>query len=240
MVNLLWLEQYRQALAKRKLPRDYVNRLVSELADHGDDIAKENGGMAMDACSRLGEPEQLADTALHEFRQRSVLNRRPLLAFSTFVLLPLPLLTVMWFATLTAFYFAGDVLDAMGLDTEAGQRRDDVTPLQVGLLLSTLHLICTFVILAPPTALSWFYARLAGKTLRSRLWTIVPCLILALVTALATHSITHSDEPGKSMLMMGATIGRFEFRQVLQFVIPFAVGMLAMRRRERAAVLVCE
>lgn len=239
MQNTPWLEQYQQALCQRKLPSDYVNRLVSELADHGDDIAEETG-TSTDACNRLGEPDQLADAALHEFRQRSVLNRRPVLAFCTFFLLPLPSLLVLWFLSLTVWFIAGESLDSLGLDTIAGIRRDSATPLQVGLLLTALHLICLFCILAPPAILVCFYARLARRTFHRTLWTVVPCLILALLTALATHSITHSDEPGKSTLMLGAAIGKFEIRQVLQFMIPLSVGLLMMRRREHAAIPVSE
>ena len=62
MDNQPWLDSVREQLARHNLPPSYVQRFTEELGDHLDDVNEE--GMDADAFSRLGEPEQVANTAV--------------------------------------------------------------------------------------------------------------------------------------------------------------------------------
>ena len=129
MSELTWLERVEAELLVRKLPRQEVARLVTELADHLVDLvdsrsARRTKGasrhssvvfstsfsptlkedpMSMDASvvESLGSPADIADTAVREFRRRkNLLSRSSLAAFGTFALLPLPLLVAGWWITM--------------------------------------------------------------------------------------------------------------------------------------------
>ena len=80
MANLSWLDDVRQRLARQRvLPPSYVQRFVEELSDHLDDLKEES--MEVDAISRLGEPEQVADAAVAAYRRRSSPGRHPTVTF---------------------------------------------------------------------------------------------------------------------------------------------------------------
>ena len=223
MVSPLWLERYRQELSRRKLPPDYVERLVQELDDHFTDITEE--GMSTEAivCSRLGEPEVVAAAAFHEFRQRSVLNRRPLVAFSTFVLLPIPLLAFAWASVIGGLFLIGEMIP----DAE---KTMDIAPSAV--VFSDMFV--TAIVVLPPAVLAVFYAWLARKTVRRWMWTMVPCLMLAMMSGMIVHKLTFSTEPGMSMIMLGLPLGSgarfFGMTQLAQFAVPFGIGLFALRR----------
>ncbi len=68
-----WLDRVRERLAKHVLPPSYVQRFMGELTDHLEDLKEEN--MEADAVSRLGEPDQVADTAVAAYRRRPFLGR---------------------------------------------------------------------------------------------------------------------------------------------------------------------
>lgn len=230
MVSPHWLERYRQELSRRKLPPDYVERLVLELSDHFTDITEENISTEATVCSRLGEPARVAEVAVQEFRKRSILNRRPVLAFSTFVLLPIPLLTLAWVLVSAVLFLIGELIP----DETTVLR--EITPMEV----VVAHLFVNAFIVVPAAVVAVFYTRLARKTVRNRLWTMVSCLLLATVTGLIFHQQTFSEEPGKSTITVGIPIAP-HFRginstQLAQFAVPMGIGLLALRRQRFVAI----
>jgi hypothetical protein len=62
---------------------------MGELSDHLEDV-KEDG---MEAVSRLGDPEQVADDAVTAYKRRSFLGRHPVAAFLVFAISPV----IPWF-----------------------------------------------------------------------------------------------------------------------------------------------
>jgi len=84
MADSSWLDRVRERLARQLLPPSYVQRFMDELADHVNDLKEEN----MKAVSRLGDPEQVADTAVAAYRRRSFLGRHPTAAFLVFAISP--------------------------------------------------------------------------------------------------------------------------------------------------------
>ena len=64
-----WLNRVRERLVRQLLPPSYVQRFVEELSDHLEDVKED--GMDQNSSSRLGDPEQVADTAVAAYRRRS-------------------------------------------------------------------------------------------------------------------------------------------------------------------------
>ena len=90
MDDRLWLDRLRAALAGRRLPAAYAERLAQELSDHFHDLTEEK--MSTDAeIERLGDPEQVAEAALS--CRRGFFRRHRWLRMTTFVVLPVPLLS---------------------------------------------------------------------------------------------------------------------------------------------------
>lgn len=88
MQNLPWLDRVRKRLAEHGLPPTYIQRCVTELTDHLDDLKDETTGTEADVCSRLGEPEQVAGAAIVAYRRRHFLGRHPVAAFLVFAISP--------------------------------------------------------------------------------------------------------------------------------------------------------
>src|SRR5215813_8916406 len=95
-------DELRSELERQKLPRAYIERLLSELDDHFEDLLEERStsmGAARklqtkqstqdDLQQRLGEPAQLALFAGERYHGRSFWGRHPVV---TFLIGPLPLL----------------------------------------------------------------------------------------------------------------------------------------------------
>src|SRR5262249_53124449 len=117
MANHPSRDELRSELLRQKLPRAYIERLLSELDDHYQDLLEERStsmGAARklkaeqstqdDLQQRLGEPAQLALFAGEQYHARSFWGRHPIV---TFVLGPLPLLVMCWIATVFVVIWAG-------------------------------------------------------------------------------------------------------------------------------------
>lgn len=86
MANRHWLDEVQERLVKQNLPPSYVQRLIGELGDHLEDLKEEN--VEVDAISRLGEPDQVANSAVGAYRRRSFIGRHPTAAFVVFAISP--------------------------------------------------------------------------------------------------------------------------------------------------------
>ena len=101
-----WINRVRERLVRQLLPPSYVQRFVEELSDHLEDVKED--GMDHNSSSRLGDPEQVADTAVAAYRRRSFLGRHPVAAFLVFGISPVVSLVVLFFVSMQAFaYLAG-------------------------------------------------------------------------------------------------------------------------------------
>lgn len=77
------LRGLRDELLRRRLPRDYVERVTAELADHFEDIASEEPPGAMDgsaAAKRLGCRALLAGQIVRQFQRGTFCGRHPWLS----------------------------------------------------------------------------------------------------------------------------------------------------------------
>jgi hypothetical protein len=163
MANSSWLDDVQKRLAKHALPPSYVQRFMEELADHLEDLKEQ--GMEGDAASRLGEPEQVADTAVAAYRRRSFLGRHPVLtfplAFLLFAIVPVVASWFLfpWFIAVAFRVFSGN--QAINLYDH--------------------HWAFSFVIVVSSTFLSILYGELALWFGVGRKWLLTSCVVLGAV-----------------------------------------------------------
>ena len=92
------LRRLRRDLLRRGLPRNYVNRVIGEWADHLEDLSsaqlsKEADMPQTKAVDFLGSETELAEAAVLQYRARTFAGRHPVW---TFLVAPIPLLLLCW------------------------------------------------------------------------------------------------------------------------------------------------
>lgn len=219
-----WLERLRDALARRRLPAAYADRLAQELSDHFHDLTEEK--MSTEALlERLGEPDQVADAARTEYRG-GFFQRHRWLGVTAFVVLPFPLLLVGWALTLTVMGFAAELTD----------RLVQLRSLANGMTVSqefAIHLVLSAAIMLPAALLARLYVFLARRTGTRQRWAVIAGVVLAVFAGSMTSQLHLSEEPGKSSLMLGLGVGRnYTGWQISQFMAPLAVACLYGRSRK--------
>ncbi len=196
MDALRWLEELRHELARRKLPRRYVKRLVVELSDHITDFTEDS--MSTDAqdlhnpnlqsiVNRLGRPSQVAETAVAEYRRQRFSARHPLMAF---VALPILLLPLLWIAFGTGVYGLLVAGDGLGIEPPDGP---------LSRWVEIVGLFVVYGMVNVPIVLSAvFVCRLASKAALGWKWPMLGCLLLAAVaTAVYPYMrMRTADSPG--------------------------------------------
>jgi hypothetical protein len=263
--NPTWLECIEKELRSRKLPQQEVARLVAELADHLCDLAGSQGEFSpqptagthlaplptifkdepmsteANAIECLGNPAEIADTAVREFRRRkNLFSRSRLAAFVTFVLLPLPLLAFAWLASMTAISASLEcVYAALEWSGQIPRAPDDLletwfdnaTQFEV----IAVHLFLIAVLTVPAVGVAALYGRLARRTTSRWLWGLTACTLVGLGFGAAQYDLKISDQPGKSQLLFMVGIGRQPLRQCCYSVLPMCIGVLVLRRSGRNA-----
>jgi hypothetical protein len=235
--NQAYLDALRDELRRRELPREYVDRVVREIADHQQDIQEEAG--PINPTGRLGEVRRLADALVAEFRARTFCGRHPLL---TFVLAPIPVSILAWLGTLLACTWLGSV----GLPMNEHKPITDWPVFSVWCLLSLYY----FQIFAPFALVSAGLCRLAYRTGRGKRWAFVACALVAFFAASITYRCKLPDAPGTGSLSVGwllyppESISWTYFLigpQLVQFLVPLGIGAIVawrLGRRSPGAELV--
>ena len=200
--------------------------------------------MTEDALNaRLGDPAALAAQAAEEYRRSRWASRHPLLVFG---LLPLPATLLVFMATLLLFGLA-----AYGIGwVVAG----DVDDLPRPALVAFAYSVAWGVRFVPFVVLAVLFTRLYLRSRVSRWWFATAAAQILIVAGSMISLIRYSDEPGQSQWMLGfawvpmplATGGPCRsstlvgWMQVVQVVVPVAVGALLFRaaRRKQAALAV--
>lgn len=191
--------------------------------------------MEANALSQMGNPEEVATAAVTAYRRRSFLGRHTMATFCVFGLSPivmLILLVALWAAGST--WGTYEACKAMGINAERSLRNlkrldstDSVTPYVLSLLFVVIPSIATAV----------FYGKLARRLALGRKWIAVSCVVLALVVLPVFCSAKFSDVPGQSSFGVGYCLSTDIVRsychspQLLQFLIPLAIGCWFMWRR---------
>ncbi len=220
-----WLEELRAELALRKLPAAYVARLVDELSDHVTDFLEDQ--MSTDALpsgsvfDRLGAPQDVAGTAVSEFRRRTFSGRHPLLMF---VAVPIVVLCVGFVASMFGVIGAGWLWKWF----DPAMSSERLGPAAVGVV----RMLCIAVLVVPAALTAALFSWLAGRATMPRKWPIITGALLGLLVGLAQLDVSLSTQPGKSQLMFGFGFGSSTaFFHLAKFVVPLAVGLWVFSRR---------
>jgi len=180
---------------------------------------------AADPCVRLGEPQQVADTAAGEYRRRSLIGRQPAVAFLVFAVSPLLTLAAGGVAGLFLLVTAAR---GLGLIDDHGHHFGACAAASLPYLLSAATIVL------PAVVLTAVYFRLARETGIARGWILVAWLTLSVMTGLAICQVSLSDIPGHSSLTVG--LGLPPDLHILQALAPLALGAwLWPRTRARVA-----
>jgi hypothetical protein len=216
VANPPWLERLRAELGKHSLPPAYRERLEQELSDHWQDLREEIMLTETEQERRIGEAGQLALLAASAYR-RGLLERRPLLAFAAFVLLPLPVLALPWLGVLCACAGVLELLEKVG--------GKDPTALNA----TTIHsILAGVVILSCPLAAAGF-AWLARRTRSSRRWALASCLVIMAAAGLTFSEVRLSGIPGQSSLLLGVGLGHYNSWRILQLCLALPLCLLGLR-----------
>lgn len=221
-----WLRELRAELGRRKLPPLYVERLVWELSDHLHDFLEDR--MSTDAkdlhgvFDRLGAPAEVADGAASEYRRARFSRRHPVLVFVVLPILALPLL---WAASVLAVVATVKLL---GLESghvvtsdPAWQWANAVVPyFVVGLMV------------VPIAVAAWFFCRLGARASVSWKWSLVACLLLAVIGGLAMAQLALPTDTSRGSLSFGFGLSMHpSASQLLQFLLPLSIGGWAVWRQ---------
>ncbi len=223
-----WLSRVRQRLVRQLLPPSYVQRFMEELSDHVADLKEEN----MEAVSRLGDPEQVADNAVAAYRRRSFLGRHPAAAFMVFGVSPV-------LSFLTVFTLAGGVFE-LCCEQVWGDNLADLKQYEPWASLALPYFMSLLTVVIPCILASILYCHLARWLGIGKKWMLLSCAMLAVLGSMSHCFANLSPSPGHHALLWGGgipiTIGQLASvfcrpRQLLQFLIPLAIGWWFLRRK---------
>jgi len=228
MVNSSWLDDVQKRLAKHALPSSYVQRFIAELSDHLVDLKEE--GMDQNSSSRLGKPEQVADTAATAYRRRSFLGRHPLAKFLVFGISP-----IMSLVALVALVIGVLVILPEGWDRPMFAALDQFGP---SASVLEAYLGSVLVVVIPSILVSILYCWLAGRSGTGKKWMLLSCVMLAVLAALPVCTARVSSVWADCWMRIGLWrpdgIGHFYSffswtfcrpQQFMQFLVPLTVGL---------------
>jgi hypothetical protein len=246
MVSPLLFDCLRKELAKRGLPRRYVERIVQELEDHQEDILEEPA--AANVCSapeevpswrRLGDPIQLAEAIAAEFRRATFAGRHPIF---TYLAAPVPLTFLAWFGWMLLFH------PIMGwfITQEPGRGTLQWPPLFIWSVLTWYYAS----MILPSALAAGLCCRWGFRSGRAN-WSLAGCALIAVFAGSMASSMKLSAFPMESTYGVGslllipfvgyAGVDWTLIQQFLQMAVPLGIGtgfVLLHRRKVRRLLVV--
>ena len=245
-------EALRAELQKRGLPRAYIKRLLEELDDHFSDLADDlisserNRDMSAarmpdfrvnDLDERMGSPTELAIFAAEQYRARSFFGRHPIF---TFLVAPLPLLVVMWFAF--CFSIIGVCYGLSGvvyvLEHVFGSTLSYAPEDHPWVETMVMVTVSWILIVLPPLTTAWWLSRTAARNALNWRWPVVGCSLVALIAAVSKFSYRLTPPGGHGMVMLGLELmGKSSswilLRLLMKFAVALGIGLALVWREQR-------
>jgi hypothetical protein len=164
-------------LIRRGLPTDYSERAAAEIADHHRDLVDELRGHGMsqssaetEATIRLGDLRTLAKKTVGEYQRRYWCARWPLI---TFLIAPIPVLIVAWYAAAIALWLVVAALTQLNL---TGSSDIDTAISHVPLGVKYAFLASLFLVI--PALVVYVFSRLAKRAaLAPQLLFVAACIL---------------------------------------------------------------
>jgi hypothetical protein len=231
-------------LARRGLPRAYIERLVAELDDHLTDLLEERSSPmgaarklqieADNLQQRFGDPAQLAVFAAEEYHSRTFWGRHPLV---TFLFAPLPLLIAMWMAYVFTVWLVVALPAAFGVWLTGWSIPVEDHPY---LQAFSLTMFTWGLYVAPPLAAAVLLCRTYRRNALNIRWPMLGCTLLALVAAIIHFSWrlkTGSSEAEMGIFMFGFDVGSsprsFLLTYLPKFAVALGIGFLLIKHAQR-------
>ncbi len=239
MANLPWLDDVRERLAKHALPPTYIQRFLGELTDHLEDLKEENMSTEATVLSRLGEPEQIAETAVTAYRRRSFLGRHPTAAFFVFGVTPF----VSLFLVLALMVLGTRAVVTIGERLGAISDVPRLTPPGPIELAATGYLFSLLFVLIPAIFTTVAYCKLAKWLGVARTWMVASCAVVAAMSipCWGATAIDMAGHPGVLCALwipgLHGWIPPSVIRPLLQLLVPLAIGWWFMRRKHNQSQL---
>lgn len=211
-------ESLRQELLGRGLSLSYIERVISELDDHRQDLLAETFGKEAGmnsgelALGKIGEAQTLANAFTDSYRSRTFAGRHP---FWTFVVTPIPLTLLMWVGFYLAFVGLMTVLQETFGNRPLGPLGQQLGSFAFLLLFSGGKFL-------PAAASAILYSRWIRRSGRPCGWYIPSCLMIALVAACHQNRLLLPTEPGSGEFSIGFGTNL----EPLHLAIPLLVGTL--------------
>ena len=226
------LEMLQSRLIDRGLPVRYVRRLIEELQEHWEDALTEELAAGLPpaeararANRRMGEREELAQAAVEQFRQRTVLGRHPVMGVVTLAAVGLPLL------------WAGFLLTGMGGGAQILQWLDisEQSRIAAAILAAISH-VAAYWICGVAAACCYLIGRVRGL---GNAWTWTICGLIALVGSFNHVAFTAANSTGREASLLVAIMPSPSVRKL---VLILAIAVLCemvwklKRRYDLAAI----
>ncbi len=240
---------FQTELVRRGLPVEYASGAAAELADHHRDVVDElratgldNSAAETEAANRLGDRRSLVKKSVREFQRRHWCGRWPLL---TFLLGPIPLLFLIWAATMLVALCILWPLEKMGLELNAPPDGIISTGERVGLYVAQgLYLFVA------PALVMFVLARLIKRSAMGSHWLCLGAGVLAAFVGLFLFDysdVVRVDLPAdKVMMVMGLPM--FESwaatwkwythdpLHIVQFLLPLGIAAAMVLRSKQLAL----
>jgi hypothetical protein len=216
---------------------------MEELSDHFEDLKEEN--MEADAISRLGEAELVAEAAVVAYRRRNFLGRHPAAALLVFGISPVVSFVVLIVLAYVVLLATSEVCERLGIKVQ--HFLADLSRFEPFASTAMPYVMSLLTVVVPCILASILYCCLARRFDIGKKWALLSCVILAVLAAMPICSVKLSGVPGDSALTWGlpnfweAHGIRHLFstivwvvcrpRQLVQFLVPLAIGWWFMRRK---------
>jgi hypothetical protein len=221
-----WLDDVRNELQTRRLPRRYVTRLMRELSDHVLDgwerTMSKDARVVLSPLERMGSAKNVAASAENEYRRGKFAARHPILIFGVCPLLLLPILIIAMFGGSLAIL---EQLIPQPLQNDYAFSPS--VPVFVPYVMSA-------VIIANAILVSVAFAGLADRCSLRRRWPFVSALIVAAfcVCLSGMGRAKTPDHMGQVLICLGSPLhSRSPFLNLLQFIAPMIAAGVLFRRR---------
>ena len=215
-----WLSGLGPALTRRGMARADAERLVGELEDHVGDLTEVLRSKDKDAESahaaalrHLGDPQQLMEEFMSEYRARTFAGRHPVWAF---VVLPIPLLVLSHLGVGLLAALAGAAM-LQWLDRNSA------------VMMCGAYGLYWVAVVAPYVLATALYCRMAWRSGRGWKWFCAACAQFALWANCFRADMVYSPEPGQSRITLGLGFSS----ALLQTLLAVAIAALFLARMER-------
>jgi hypothetical protein len=199
------------------LPSHYVERLVSELADHYSDFMEDT--MRKDAnvsqvTAPLGGADEVAAQAAYEYRHARFCGRHPILSL---IVLPIVALPLLWAAALAAALFVGYLAGF-----ESGR---SVAPTTQAWAEWSLPGVTFATVLVPIVLAVAVCCKLASRAAVGWKWILGTSLLIAVLGSTAMFRMALPTLEQKGSLQVGFGVSTHpSLAQIVQFLLPLAIG----------------